>query len=179
MKTSLCMKKIYPFVVVLTILLYSCGGEEPKKPRVFEGYPIWMDTVVVSQEKIIRSVEPGMSVEEVSERETLKPTEGDSLCKYYEFKTDSNYTITFNYRFQNKKLDEIEMTIFTEKTESSAEIFNQLLKYYESRFSKPMEEKGIYVFNATTSAGNPAKISLEDRSELHKGIVHLLVYSED
>ncbi|MFN6038401.1 MAG: hypothetical protein ACK452_08030 [Bacteroidota bacterium] len=179
MKIHFVNKIFYPSILTLTILIYSCGGGETKKPRIFEGYPVWMDSVVVSPEKILRGIEPGMSQQEILEKEVIKPSEGDSLYQYYEFKTDSNYTVTFSYKFENKKLDEIEMTIFSDKVEAGNEIFNQLLKYYESKFSKPIEEKGIYVFNATTSAGGTAKVSMEDRSELNKGIIHILVYSEE
>ena len=164
--------------VLFTLIIYSCGNKPEPKPRIFEGYAVWMDTVMLSPEKIIRSVEPGMSYAEVSVIEPLKPVEGDSLCQYYEFKTDSNYTVTFSYRFENKNLDEIEMTIFTNEIEAGNNVFNQLKKYYESRFSTPVFEKGIYVFTATTTSGNPAKISLEDRSEVQNGVVHLLIYSE-
>lgn len=179
MNTSFTHKIFYPTIVALTVLIYSCGGGETKKTRIFEGYPEWMDSIVVSPDKILRGIEPGMSQQEILEKEVIKPEEGDSLFQYYEFSTDSNYTVTFNYRFENKKLQEIEMTIFSDKVEAGNEVFNQLIKYYESKFSKPIEEKGIYVFNAATSAGGTAKVSLEDRSELNKGIIHILVYTEE
>ena len=179
MLSLLKFNNISPGIILFSLILFSCGGEKLKKPRVFEGYPEWMDTILVSQDKIIRSVEPGMTQDEVAEIENVKSTEGDSLCQYYEFKTDSGYVVTFSYRYEKNKLSEIEMTIFTENDQTGNETFNQLLNYYEARFSKPLIDKGIYVFSASTSSGSTAKISIEDRSELQKGVTHILVYYEE
>ncbi|MFN5183120.1 MAG: hypothetical protein ACK5D5_08885 [Bacteroidota bacterium] len=179
MSSSLKFNYFFSGVFLLSIFLLSCGSEVEKKPRVFVGYPEWMDTTLRSSEKIIRSVEPGMSIEEVTSTEPLKSVEGDSICQYFELKADTSHSVTFSYRFDKRKLSEIEMTIFTDNVESANETFTHLLKYYESKYSKPIIEKGIHVFSANTSTGSLAKISLEDRSELHKGVIHILVYYEE
>jgi hypothetical protein len=166
-------------MIVLAVLVQSCSTEPVvEKKRPFEGYGMWMDTVLKTQDRVLRGVEPGMSVEEVKKQEMNAPTEEDSSSLYYEMKADSLTDVSFTYQVSGGRVDEIEMEIRTGNQDRGAEIFNDLTKYYQSKYGMPVTEKGIYVYSTQNSAGDPVRVSLEDRSSVDDGLVYIFVYRE-
>lgn len=173
-------KNILPAIAcVALLLLASCSGDPVKeKPRVFEGYGLWMDTVLKSTDKIVRGLEPGMTAEEIKKVEAVPPAEEDSASLYYEISVDSVTDVLCTYTLDNNRLDEMEMLIRCRNHDAGAAMFNDLKKYFDSRFSAPVSEKGIFVYSAKSSAGDPLRISLEDRSGVDDALISVLVYRE-
>lgn len=166
-------------LLLVLLVIVSCSGNGTETPpRPFEGYGLWMDTVIKTQEKVIRGIEPGMTAEEVKKAETVSPAEEDSASLYYEMRADSVTEVSVTYQLAGNKVDEIEMMIRTATLDRATTVFNDLIRYFESKYSKPVSEKGIYVYSTKTSAGEPVRISLEDRSGVDDGLVYVLVYRD-
>jgi hypothetical protein len=173
--------KLYPLAsaIIFIMVLYSCSNDpvvENKRP--FEGYGLWMDTVLKSADKAVRGLEPGMTYQEVKKLETLLPTEEDSASLYYEIKADSITNAALTYSFVDGRLGEIELLVTTKTLERGAAVFNDLKNYFDKKYPGGLMQKGIYVYSGTAADGGSYKISLEDRSGLEDGQINVLVYRE-
>ena len=170
---------IFPFIIIAaTLLLLNCTNEKEKKSRTFPEYESWMDSLLVTKEKIIRGIEPGTYTELVIQNEKIAPTEQDSGSLYYEFLLDSVSTFSVNYSIANGKVREIELIVLSKSTDHAAEIYEGLKTYYTEKYSVPVSEKGICIFSGQTSNGENLKISLEDAGGVQEGKIVLLVYLE-
>lgn len=164
--------------LAIALFLFSCSGEKENKFRAFPDYEIWMDSLLLTKEKIIRGIEPGMSTEEVLKIEKVAPSEQDSTALYYEFILDSTSTFSVNYSLINGKVREIELIILSKNIDYTAEIYTSLKNYFSKKYADPVSEKGISIFSGITSGGENLKISLEDESGIREGKIALLVYLE-
>ncbi len=167
-------------VALITVLLMQSCANQPGivEKRVFEGYGLWLDSVMKTTDKVLRGIEPGTSEADVRKLENSEPSEEDTATLYYEYITDSITEIAITYQFTNNKVDEIEMMIRTNSNDRGTEIFNDLTRYYQWKYGLPATEKGIHVFSGKNSAGEPIRVSLEDQSGVNDGLVYVLVYRD-
>jgi hypothetical protein len=163
---------------LVVILLNACSGNPPAKKRIFEGYGLWMDTVLKSSDKTVRGIEIGTAVSELKKLEIISPTEEDTSQVYYEIKADSVTNASVTYSISQNKIDEIEIIVNCKSPNEGANMFSDLKRYLESKYPTPVEEKGVFVFSGKTSGGETFKISLEDESGLDNAQINLLVYRE-
>lgn len=166
-------------ILLALLVIASCAGDKPvTKPRVFEGYGVWLDTILKTPDKIIRGLEPGSTSSEVRKLEGMPPEEEDSSSLYYELSADSITDLAITYQLDSGKVAEIEMMIRT-TNDRGALILSDLTRYYQSKYSVPVTEKGIVVFTGKNSFGRAVKISLEDQSGVDDGLIYVLVYRDE
>lgn len=165
--------------VFLGFISFSCRqNESTEAMRVFPEYGVWMDSLLLSKEKIVRGVEPGSDVSEILLTEKRPVTEQDSSSIYFEFAVDSVTAASVNYQISSDIIQEIEISITSTDQEKTSVMLSDLEKYFTLRFGAPVSEKGIAVFSAVNSGGDNIKISLEDISSTNQGKISVLVYSE-
>ena len=163
------------------LILFSCGPEKPMEPpkeRIFKGYDISLDSVIRTPQGIIRGLELGAKIGEIKAVEKNAPAEFDVDYYYYESKVDSLTSYSVAYTFAHDSLDEIEIQIRSLSLDIGAVILNDLKKYYAEKYTAPLMDQGIYVFNCFDSRKRNFKLSLSDNSGLDKAVISLLVYRE-
>lgn len=164
-------------------VVYSCS-EEPKhteviKERIFPEFPVTLDSVIKVKDGVIRGFELGAARKNVEAFEYKKPEESDQEYLLYSYPIDSTDDYSIAYTFVNDTLDGVEVNIRSNNMDLSTEVINSLKKYYREKYTSPMMDKGIYVFNCFDSRKINFHISLTDNSTETKGIINMLVYRED
>jgi hypothetical protein len=166
-------------LVIALLFVSSCSNNtEVQKPRIFEGYGLWMDTIIKSPQGIIRGIELGNTLAEIKKAEGTAPLEEDTCSLYYELSADSFTFATLTYSFTNSILSEIELSIHSKPGQANTSVFADLKKYLDTKFTAPVSAKGIYVYTTKTAAGKTIKISIEDAAGIEDEQVNLLVYEE-
>lgn len=180
-------KLIVSAVVIITALIYSCSPNKPKedekhtpgdKKHVFEGYHYSLDTILRSKNGIIHSIELGEKLNDVKTKEGKKPDEMDVDYCLYNYKIDSISNYMIAYSFTDDSLSEIEVIIKTSSLDKGAEILNAIKKYYRDKYTSPLMDKGVYVFNCFDSKKRNFSISISDNSTTETSIIDVLVYRE-
>ncbi|MFL5754116.1 MAG: hypothetical protein ACJ76F_11960 [Bacteroidia bacterium] len=177
------MKFFLHFITVLCLvaLAFSCSNEQPHKQpkeRIFKGYDVSLDSVIRNQQGIIRGLELGAKIGEVKAAEPNLPVEFDVDYYYYEGKVDSLTSYSVAYTFVHDSLDEIEIKIHSLSLDAGATILNDIKKYYQQKYTAPLMDQGVYVFNCFDSRKRNFKLSLSDNSGIDMAHISLLVYRE-
>lgn len=175
------LRHISTYLFILAAILFSCSNEkpvEPPKERIFKGYDVSLDSVVRSPKGIIRGLELGAKIGEVKAAEKNAPVEFDVDYYYYESVVDSLTTYSVAYTFVHDSLDEIEIQIHSTSLDAGAVILNDIKKYYQQKYTAPLMDQGVYVFNCFDSRKRNFKLSLTDNSGMEKAIISILVYRE-
>jgi hypothetical protein len=176
------MFKNYFYFFLITLVVSACSNEaeteELKPKRIFPDYPVYMDSIVKMHDGIIHGIELGDNIKKIKTSESAKLTEEDDQFIYYEYKIDSLSSYSIGYTFSADSLEEIEILINCKSIDISTEQIKNLKKYYQLKYTAPLMDKGIYVFNCFDSKKKNFKISLSDNSTSESGIINLLVYRE-
>ena len=173
-------------VLIATMFVYSCSStkeeeeksEGIKKELVFKGYHYALDTILKKKEGIIHGVELGNKLNDVKAKEPKKPDEMDVEYCLYNYKIDSTSAYSVAYSFIGDSLDEIEVQINTMSLDKGAEILNSLKKYYTTKYTAPLMDKGVYVFNCFDSKKRNFTISISDNSTTETGVITVFIYRE-
>jgi hypothetical protein len=167
----------------ICLLIFSCSSEPKEEPvvvkeRVFKGFHTSLDSIIRKKEGIVHGFELGDSLKLVRAYETGKPEEEDSDYLLFSYPIDSvsNYTIACT--FAKDTLEEAELQITSKSIDTGTEILYSLKKYYSEKYTAPLVDKGIYVFNCFDSRKRNFKISLTDNSSAQTAIINVLVYRE-
>ncbi len=176
---------LYRHIVWLLLLLATfirCSQNMPKteteKERIFQGYHIALDSIIRTPKGIIRGVELGATMNEVKRSEVVNITEADETYYYYEFKADSITTYSLTYSFIQDSLEEIELQVNCRNPDTGAVILNDIKNYYQKKYTAPVMDKGIYVYNCFDSRKRNFSINLSDNSGIDNSVINLLIYRE-
>ena len=180
---------------ILLILFSSCGGDKSSLSKdaepfdtiksdehPFRGMPesgTIIEKIMKSDSGIFRGTELCMSLEKVKSKETIPPSEEDSLYLYYEVALDSANSLTVAYDFDEKGLKEIQADIFL-KNENQ---FNDLLKkfkiYFHNKYGEGENANGFWVWTIKEKQRN-IQIALSDEStDYQYSKLSLSVYNAD
>lgn len=164
------------------LFLFACTSEPensvPPKERIFKGFHYSLDSILQKKEGIVHGVELSEPLNDVKSKEQKKPDELDVDYCLYNYKVDSLTSYSIAYTFEKDSLDEIELQINSSSLDEGSRILNNIKKYYTEKYTSPLMDKGIYVFNCFDSKKRNFKISLTDNSTTETGIINVLVYRE-
>lgn len=167
----------------ICLLMFACSDEPKEKPvivkeRVFKGFHVSLDSIIRKKEGVVHGFELGDSIKVIRAAEPGKPEEEDSDYFLFSYPIDSLSSYTIAYSFVKDTLEEAEIQISSKSIDTGTEILNSLRKYYSEKYTAPLVDKGIYVFNCYDSRKRNFKISLTDNSTAETGIINMLVYRE-
>ena len=174
-------KNIFLFAAASGILVACSGDPEnivPPKEQVFKGFHHALDSILQKKEGIVHGVELSEPLNDVKSKEKKKPDELDVDYCLYNYKVDSLTSYSVAYSFVNDSLDEMEVQINSTSQDEGATILGNIKKYYTEKYTAPLMDKGIYVFNCFDSKKKNFKISLTDNSTTETGVINMLVYRE-
>lgn len=168
--------------VGIGLLLFACNSEPenlvPPREQVFKGFHYSLDSILQKKEGIVHGIELSEPLNDVKSKEKKNPDELDVDYCLYNYKVDSLTTYSIAYSFVNDSLDEMELQINSLSHDEGTEILNNIKKYYTEKYTSPLMDKGIYVFNCFDSKKRNFKISLTDNSTTETGVINILVYRE-
>jgi hypothetical protein len=177
----MCEKTIkYCSVFFILVACVRCGNNtaEIKKERIFKGYAVALDSIIKTPDGIIHGLELGAKTAGVKAVEVVNPTEVDEGYSYYEYKVDSITSYTIAFTFVNDTLDEIELQVNCKNPDLGAVILNDLKNYYQKKYTAPVMDKGIFVYNCFDSRKRSFTISLTDNSGIDNTVINILIYRE-
>ncbi len=177
---SLQIKKIF-FIVISVALISSCSNkkEQDEKNRIFPDYHFALDSIIKDSIGIIHGAELGFKLNDIKSKEFKKPDELDVDYLLYNFNVDSITKYDIVYTFAEDTLSEIEARIQCKSLDEAGKILESLKNYYRVKYTAPLMDKGVYVFNCFDSKKRNFSISLTDISTTETGIINLLVYHEE
>lgn len=174
--------KSIKIIAFFSFLLYvSCSNEKEEintNPRAFEGYHIYLDSILISKKGLARGLNLNIPYDSVLKHEKLPPVEKKPEKLYFEYRLDSISDYTVEYFFSNDSLFEIDIKIYTSNVDLANYLYCDLKDYYSYVVPENMEEKGYVVYNCVEGERRPFVISLSDYSTTHKGIIHLTIYKD-
>ena len=175
------LKRFLPILFSLVILISSCSDnkEQDEKNRIFPEYHVALDSIVKDSNGILHGVELGFKLNDVKSKENKNPDELDVDYLLYNFNVDSVTKFDIAYNFAGDTLSEIEARIQSSSIDESSKILESLKNYYRLKYTAPLMDKGVYVFNCFDSKKRNFSISLTDNSTTEIGIINLLVYKEE
>jgi len=177
---NLQIKKIF-FIVISIALISSCSTkkEQDEKNRIFPDYHFALDSIIKDSIGIIHGAELGFKLNDIKSKEFKKPDELDVDYLLYNFNVDSITKYDIVYTFVEDTLSEIEARIQCKSLDEAGKILESLKNYYRVKYTAPLMDKGVYVFNCFDSKKRNFSISLTDISTTETGIINLLVYHEE
>jgi len=171
------------FLVFAIFIAYisSCSTpkEQKEKNRIFPEYHFALDSIVKDSIGIIHGAELGNKLNDIKTKEFKKPDELDVDYLLYNFSVDSITKYDIVYNFVGDTLSEIEARIQCKSIDEAGKILESLKNYYRIKYTAPLMDKGVYVFNCFDSQKRNFSISLTDNSTTETGIINLLVYKEE
>lgn len=170
----------YNFLFFILVVCIRCGNnsDKIKNERIFKGYSLALDSIIKTPKGIIRGVEFGTKTKDVKALEIIPPTEADEAYSYYEYKVDSLTNYSIAYTFVRDSLDEIELKINCKNPDVGALLLNDIKNYYQKKYTAPVMDKGIYVYNCFDSRKRNFNISLTDNSGIDNTVINMLFYKE-
>lgn len=175
------IKWVVPAASLILLFVSSCSNqhEQGEVKRVFPEYPVALDSIIRTPQGILHGVELGDKLIDIQAKEQRKPDERDNDYVLYNFSIDSLNSYSVAYTFNADSLTEIEVKIKSTSIDASGMLLESLKNYYRQKYTAPLMDKGIYVFNCFDSKKRNFSISITDNSTASTGIVNLMVYRED
>ena len=174
------LSKVFLFAVCI-VFISSCSTQKEKDEinRIFPDYHFALDSIIKDSTGIIHGVELGNKLNDVKSKELKNPDELDVDYLLYNFTVDSTTKFDIAYNFAGDTLSEIEARIQSNSIDEAGKILESLKNYYRIKYTAPLMDKGVYVFNCFDSQKRNFSISLTDNSTTEIGIINLLVYKEE
>lgn len=168
--------------LAMTILffLFSCTNKEKETslPRIFPDYHYALDSIVKTKEGIVSGVELGQNIKYISLAQIKLAVDKAKDHITYEQKIDSLTRYSINYSFENDTISEIEVLINSNSQDEGDKILNDLKKYYTTKYTAPIMDKGYFVYNCFDSKKKNFTISLTDNGGASTSAIELLIYRE-
>ena len=166
----------------LILFLSSCHSNESaktsEKNRIFPEYHYALDTILKSKDGILCGLELGQSKQRIPANEISQVVERAANHITFEQKIDSISKYTITYSFENDSISEIEVLITSKSGDEGDKILNDLKKYYQSKYTAPIMDKGYFVFNCFDSKKQNFTITLSDNSDASNSVIDMYVYRE-
>lgn len=170
------------FIFFHTIIFFRCTDKDKnqtkKNTRIFEGYHVYLDSILLSKKGLIRGISLNVPPDTVLKYEKSAPIEKSPTRIYYEFPLDSATDYSVEYQFQNDSLSEIILRIYSTNLDLINYLYCDLKDYFSYIIPHNMEEKGYVIYNCVEGERRPFVISLSDISVSDKGIIQLNIYKD-
>ncbi len=156
------MYKRLLFFCFVALIASSCGD----KPTDLSQYDPMFREVLKSDSGLFRSIELGMSMEEVRKSENMPLAGADDMYLYYDIflSDDSTNSYTLAYNFDNTGLTTIEMDLYPESEERSKLLMSQFSQYFKGKYGDGIGDKGFITWK-TKHGGREIAFSMADESE--------------
>jgi len=146
--------------------------------RIFPEYHYALDSVIKSNNGIVGGIELGQSKQVIPAMQISKAVEKSNTHITFEQKIDSISKYGITYSLENDTITEIEVHITSTNSEEGEKILNDLKKYYQTKYTAPMMDKGYFVFNCFDSKKQNFIITLTDNSDASNSVIDMSVYRE-
>lgn len=168
------------FLTLTILVFFTCREKEKPSPpkRVFEGYHVYLDSILVSKKSLFRNLSLNMPPDSVLKKEKSAPVEKSPVRLYYEYPLDSLSDYSIEYKFVNDSLTEINLNIYSSDQELISYLYCDLKDYFAYVIPQNMEEKGYVIYNCVEGERRPFVIYLSDVSTTGKGIISLHIYKD-
>ena len=175
------LKQVFLLTILIIVFNSSCSNhkEQDELNRIFPEYHFALDSIINDSIGIIHGTELGNKLNDVKSKEYKKPDELDVDYLLYNFTVDSLTKYDIAYNFTGDTLTEIEARIQCKSIDEAGKILESLKNYYRVKYTAPLMDKGVYVFNCFDSQKRNFSISLTDNSTTETGIINFLVYKEE
>lgn len=166
----------------LFIFFQNCNSEKTSKieeSRIFPEYSIVLDSVILQPQGMLRGIELGDVKTTIEKNEYKKVSKSGPNTLLYEYIIDSLNFYSVKYTFTEDVLSEIEVNILSKNQDLGAGIVNDLKNYLTTKYTAPLMDNGVYVFNCFDSQKKNFIINLSDNSTSDCGKILLIFYRED
>jgi phosphotransferase system HPr-like phosphotransfer protein len=170
--------------LIIALIISSCNNhsESDKSTadtkRIFPEYHYALDSVIKSNNGIVGGIELGQGKQVIPAMQISKAIEKSNTHITFEQKIDSISKYSITYLMENDTINEIEVHITSTNSEEGEKILNDLKKYYQTKYTAPMMDKGYFVFNCFDSNKRNFTITLTDNSSPSNSVIDMLVYRE-
>jgi hypothetical protein len=174
------MKRIF-FYAGVAMVLFSCKNEKEtvaETPRIFPEYHYALDSVIKSPQGIVSGVELGQSIKFIPIAQQKASVENSKDHIIYEQKIDSLTRYSINYSLENDTISEIEVLITSQSEDEGEKILNDLKKYYSTKYTAPVMDKGFFVFNCFDGKKKNFTITLTDNGGNSNSAIEMMIYRE-
>lgn len=168
----------------VSVFLLSCSQENKSKEettnakRIFPEYHYALDSVIKSPNGIIGGIELGRSKQVIPTIQVEKAIEKTINHITYEQKIDSLSQYSITYALDNDTIVEIDIHITSKNADFGDTVINDLKKYYQTKYTAPVMDKGYFVFNCFDSKKQNFTITLTDNSSPTNSVIDMSVYRE-
>lgn len=161
------LNKLNFLLIVFILTVSSC-----KKP-----HSIHYDSILKSDQGIIRGVEIGDGIEDVRKLEN-KDFLVDNMPEYlyFDYKLDKGNSYTISYDFSKNSLYEIEVSAYFDKIEDANNLFSELTAHFFERYGKGKIASDGYTSWRTKNikSGNTIEIAMINDSKDY-GYISILI----
>ena len=174
------LKKLL-FSLGVISLVFLCTNEKDKPlevARIFPDYHYALDSIVKSKEGIVSGVELGQNIKFIPLSQMKEAVEKGKDHIIYEQKIDSLTRYSVNYSFVNDTISEMEIIITSLSEDEGEKILSDLKKYYTTKYTAPIMDKGFFVFNCFDGKKKNFTITLTDNGGNSNSVIEMLVYRE-
>ncbi|MCX7728765.1 MAG: hypothetical protein N2203_04770 [Bacteroidia bacterium] len=178
-------KQLYlGFIIIGSLLLIRCinksetAVEENSHKRIFPQYSEYTEKIIKSDSSVIRGLNLNVSAEVIKKCEGASPYADKKDTVEYRFQIDSVISYTVKYSLHNDSLEEINVWIYSNDSETTSKIFNELKDYYQKKLPNSIEDKGYVVYNCVQGERRPFVVSISDFSTPNKGQINLVIYKD-
>lgn len=159
------------YALIFFFIFISC-----EEKKAFDLYSPEFKKIMKSEAGFLRTLEPGMTIQQVKHEEKWILRDEDNDYLFFENKEKSGEMHTLECTFGPGGLMEIKLDAYLISSGDARNLFNELKAWYQSRYG---ESEDYYGFSGwvTEFDGRTVHIELKDESsEYRQGKISLFIY---
>jgi len=163
------------------VILFSCNNgknNQQESQRIFPEYHYALDSVIKTKQGIVSGVELGQNIKFIPLTQVKSAVDKSKDHITYEQKIDSLTRYSINYTLENDTISEIEVLITSQSQDEGDKILNDLKKYYSTKYTSPIMDKGYFVYNCFDGKKKNFTITLTDNGGNSNSVIEMLIYRE-
>lgn len=172
------------FIIVSVIVFQQCQNLPADKKqtniqkRIFPEYSEYTEKIIKSDSSLIRGLNINVSKSHILKAEQQSPVLDKQDTLEFKYQIDNIISYSVRYTLNNDSLEEINIWVYSNNSDITAQIFNELRDYYQKKLPNPIEDKGYVVYNCVQGERRPFVVSISDFSLPNKGQINLVIYKD-
>lgn len=169
--------------IILLLLLVYCSTKpnnnvSSDETRLFPQYSQYLEKIIKKDSSIVRGLNLNVSSKIIKSIENTTPNVEKQDTLEYKYQVDSTVSYSIKYLLHNDSLEEINIWIYSNNSDITSTIFNDLKDYYQKKLPNSIEDKGYVVYNCVQGERRPFVVSISDFSTPNKGQINLVIYKD-
>lgn len=146
--------------------------------RIFPQYSEYAEKIIKTDSSVVRGLNLNVSSAVIKKAEGKSPDWDKKDTIFYNYQIDSIVKFSIKYTLHNDSLEEINIWVYSNNSDITAQIFNDLKDYYQKKLPNPIEDKGYVVYNCVQGERRPFVVSISDFSTPNQGQINLIIYKD-